>query len=104
MNERELRQLLDRYFNQKVQLRSKEKQKALQAWEPVVEKILKRVTEKDSRFDFRQLLYSGSYYERTKTKAPNEFDLMLEIQCLSLGKWEPYDADEDDLNTEPPTG
>ena len=100
MNDRELGQLLNRYFNQKVQLQKEEKANALEDWEPVVRNVLTRVTQKDSRFNFKQYFYGGSYYERTKTKKPNEFDVMLEIKCfLSLDKCRPYD-----LSTNPPTG
>jgi len=86
MTDVRLKQRLDRYFNQKVQIRGPRKKEAIDIWEPVVRQILQHVKTNDGRFDFGPPLYGGSFYERTKTKAPNEFDVMLEIPSLSRSR------------------
>jgi hypothetical protein len=103
MDDRSLKVRLDKYFSQEVTLRQTEKSKALGVWEGPVREILERVKEKDFRFDLKQF-FSGSYYERAKVKEPNEFDLMLEVESLKLGAWDPYYGDEDNLSGDPPTG
>lgn len=103
MNEQPLEQLLNRYFNKKIQLRKERKSKALSTWQPVVDKILEEVKRVDKRYDLTPFM-GGSYYERTKTKEPDEFDIMLEILSLTLGEWETYDGREDGLSSEPPEG
>ena len=83
-----------RSFNKKkvVQLSHTKKIGALNCWQPIVKEILDNVKKNDKRFAFR-FLPSGSYYERTKVKTPDEFDLMLVMDNLALDD-DPYDSDE----------
>lgn len=82
MSDVQLKKRLDQYFNQKVQVSRPKKKEVIAIWEPVVEEILAHVRIKDSRFSFSPLLYGGSFYERTKIKEPNEFDVMLKFLSL----------------------
>ncbi|EDO42726.1 predicted protein [Nematostella vectensis] len=80
---------LNQYFSQKITIHQDAKQKALAAWQPPVQKILKFVEERDTYYKFDRLLMTGSYYERAKVKNPDEFDLMIEIDKEQLLKKKP---------------
>ncbi|XP_048585373.1 putative nucleotidyltransferase MAB21L1 [Nematostella vectensis] len=80
---------LNQYFSQKITIHQDAKQKALAAWQPPVQKILKFVEERNTYYKFDRLLMTGSYYERVKVKNPDEFDLMIEIDKEQLLKQQP---------------
>ena len=102
MSRDDLNTILNRFTSNNVLLRSIRKTEALNSWEPIVKKILDGVKAKDKRFASLQTFPYGSYYERTKVKEPDEFDLMLVMDNLELqGE---YDSDEDDGLSEPPKG
>ena len=102
MSREELNTILNRFTNKTVLLRSERKTEALKSWEPIVKNILDRVKAKDKRFASLQTFPHGGYYERTKVKEPDEFDLMLVMDNLELQGG--YDSDEDDGLSEPPIG
>ena len=56
------------------------KTKALECWQPIVKAIVDYVKRTDDRFASLRTFPTGSYYEGTKVKEPNEFDLMLVIK------------------------
>ena len=107
MNREELNRILNRFTNQNVQLRRDRKREALDSWQPIVDEIVRFVksagNEHDRRFSSLRIFPTGSYYERAKVGEPDEFDLMLVMDNLELDG-EPYDGDEDDGLSEPPTG
>ena len=103
MNREELNTILNRFTNKTVLLRQERKTEALKCWEPIVKGILDSVKRKDRRFASLQTFPTGGYYERTKVKEPDEFDLMLVMDNLELDG-EPYDSDENDGLSEPPIG
>ena len=97
----ELNNLLNLFIENNVQFRHDRKKEALKFWQPIVEEILDYVETEDNRFASLQTFYHGSYYDRTKVKEPNEFDLMLVMGKLELDD-EPYD--EEDGFPDPPIG
>lgn len=98
-----LNTLLNRFTSQFVMLRQERKTEALNFWQPKVEEIVKDVKRRDDRFSDLQVVFTGSYYERSKVGEPDEFDLMLAVGKLELDG-EPYGGDEDDGMSEPPKG
>ena len=98
-----LNTVLNRFTNSNVVLRKRLKTDALEHWEPIVNRVVQKVKESDDRFSKMQILRTGSYYERTKVDAPDEFDLMLVVENLELDD-DPYSDDEDDGMSEPPKG
>ena len=105
MNGQDLNTSLNRFTDQIVKLRQTEKSDALSSWQPIVDKIVDFVRQEDvhGRFVKLKLVPTGSYYERAKVGAPDEFDLMLEIEKLELDA-APYEEYENDGMSEPPTG
>ena len=99
----ELNDTLNHFTSKKVTLRKSEKREALHFWEPIVKDILEHVKKKDIRFAGMEMQFKGSYYERCKVGEPDEFDLMLVMKNLELNG-DPYDDNEDDGMSEPPTG
>ena len=97
-----LNRVLNRFTTDNVQLRQTEKKQALELWQPIVKHIVGYV-QRDARFAKIQIFRTGSYYERAKVGEPDEFDLMLVMDNLELDD-APYEDDEDDGMTEPPTG
>ena len=99
-----LNSLLNKFTDGYVKLRQDRKKEALEAWEPIVNAIVKDVKRRDQRrFGRLQILSFGSYYERAKVGEPDEFDLMLVMDNLELDG-DPYDSGEDDGLSEPSTG
>lgn len=60
------------------------KTKALECWQPIVKDIVDYVKRSDDRFASLRTFPTGSYYEGTKVKEPNEFDLMLVMEDLPI--------------------
>ena len=102
MASRDLKGILNRYTDNNVGIKRGSKADALRVWEEPVREILANVARRDSRFEIRNVLYGGSYYERLKVKEPDEFDIMLEMKKLELDD-QPYEED-DHLGVEPPVG
>ena len=102
---RALNGVLNRFTDTNVKLRQTEKTEALNLWQPIVTNIVEKVkaSERDTRFARIQILPTGSYYERAKVGEPDEFDLMLVMDNLELDG-EPYEEEENDGMSEPPTG
>ena len=80
----DLNGVLKKYFEREVQLNQERKSEALSYWEPIVDWIINYVKENDERFASLRRFGSGSYYERAKVKEPNEFDLMLIFEDLTV--------------------
>ena len=97
-----LNSILNRFTASNVQLRNNRKTEALNFWKPIVEKIVDYVKRRDDRFASLNFFHAGSYYDGTKVGEPDEFDLMLVMENLTLDG-EPYE-EEDDGMSEPPTG
>lgn len=102
MASRDLKEALNRYTCNNVQIKKARKKEALNVWEEAVRRIIANVSRRDSRFEIQNVLSGGSFYERLKVKEPNEFDLMLEMKKLELDD-QPYE-EEDHLGVEPPVG
>ena len=99
----DLNKLLNNFTRNNVQLRQVRKTEALNSWQPIVNAIVDYVKQRDDRFSSLRILPTGSYYERAKVGEPDEFDLMLVMDKLELDD-EPYEEEEDDGMSEPPTG
>lgn len=98
-----LNNILNRFTASNVQLRKNRKTEALNFWQPKAERIVDYVKRRDARFARLSIFHAGSYYDRVKVGEPDEFDLMLVVENLTLDA-EPYEEDEDDGMREPPTG
>ena len=98
-----LNNILNRFTASNVQLRKNRKTEALNFWQPKAERIVDDVKRRDARFARLSIFHAGSYYDRVKVGEPDEFDLMLVVENLTLDA-EPYEEDEDDGMREPPTG
>ena len=75
---------LNWYTERKVKTRREMKTKALECWQPIVKAIVDYVKRTDDRFASLRTFPTGSYYEGTKVKEPNEFDLMLVMEDLPV--------------------
>uniref|UniRef100_A0A8D2B5L5 Cyclic GMP-AMP synthase n=1 Tax=Sciurus vulgaris TaxID=55149 RepID=A0A8D2B5L5_SCIVU len=64
----------------KLRLRRQEISAAAEVVNRVVDHLLRRLQDFDSEFKGVQLLRTGSYYERVKISAPNEFDVMFKLE------------------------
>ena len=102
MSRERLNSALNRFTDNNVKLRKTQKKQALEFWQPIVKRIVDYV-KRDDRFARIQIFQKGSYYDRTKVGEPDEFDLMLVMDNLELDD-APYEDDEDDGMSEPPTG
>ena len=80
-----LNNFLNWYTERKVKTRREMKTKALECWQPIVKAIVDYVKRTDDRFASLRTFPTGSYYEGTKVKEPNEFDLMLVMEDLPIG-------------------
>ena len=80
-----LNNFLNWYTERKVKTRREMKTKALKYWKPIVKAIVDYVKRTDDRFASLRTFPTGSYYEGTKVKEPNEFDLMLVMEDLPIG-------------------
>lgn len=80
----DLNRVLKKYFERNVQLSQKRKNDALRYWEPIVNRIIDYVKKNDDRFASLSRFGSGSYYERAKVREPDEFDLMLIFEDLTV--------------------
>ena len=80
-----LNNFLNWYTERKVKTRRQMKTKALECWQPIVKAIVDYVKRTDDRFASLRTFPTGSYYEGTKVKEPNEFDLMLVMEDLPIG-------------------
>ena len=79
-----LNNFLNWYTERKVKTRREMKTKALKYWKPIVKAIVDYVKRTDDRFASLRTFPTGSYYEGTKVKEPNEFDLMLVMEDLPV--------------------
>ena len=102
MSRQDLISLLNDYIT-KVQLRRNRKTEALEYWQRFVTDIINSVKRSDSRFANLRIFHTGSYYDGSKVRKPDEFDMMLVMDNLELNG-EPYGEDEDDGMSDPPTG
>ena len=84
MSNPNLNNILNRYTERNVKIRREMKTKALECWQPIVKAIVEYVKRTDDRFASLRTFPTGSYYEGTKVKEPNEFDLMLVMEDLSI--------------------
>ncbi|KAM7135426.1 cyclic GMP-AMP synthase [Molossus nigricans] len=64
---------------EKLKLRTSEISNASKAVNNVVDHLQRRLQSSQSEFKGVSLLGSGSYYERVKVSAPNEFDVMFQL-------------------------
>eukprot|EP00794_Sanderia_malayensis_P018079 gene18077-19886_t len=83
MSEKRLDDILRRYLQQHLTISSANLNRAKNEIVPLVEKIMKMVESKDSRFKMR-LEHRGSVYEKVKIKGANEFDFDLVIIPLTV--------------------
>ncbi|KAM4816432.1 cyclic GMP-AMP synthase [Urocitellus parryii] len=65
---------------EKLRLRRQEISAAAEVVNKVVDHLLRRLQDFDSEFKGVELLRTGSYYERVKISAPNEFDVMFKLE------------------------
>ncbi|XP_047619819.1 cyclic GMP-AMP synthase isoform X2 [Phacochoerus africanus] len=65
---------------EKVRLSRHEISEAAEVVNRVVEHLLRRLQGRESEFKGVALLRTGSYYERVKISAPNEFDVMFKLE------------------------
>ena len=79
-----LNNYLNWYTERNVKTRREMKTKALECWQPIVKEIVDYVKRTDDRFASLRTFPTGSYYEGTKVKEPNEFDLMLVMEDLPI--------------------
>ncbi|KAL9955282.1 hypothetical protein ACROYT_G036584 [Oculina patagonica] len=93
-----LNSLLNSFTTKCVQLRRERKTEALNCWKPIVEDILGYVKRKKECFAALQIFNSGSYYEKTKVREPDEFDLMLVMNNVG------FDEFRSARLSKPPTG
>lgn len=84
MSNKNLDNILHCYTEHNVKTRREMKTKALECWQPIVRSIIKDVKRTDDRFASLRTFSTGSYYEGTKVKNSNEFDLMLVMEDLSI--------------------
>ena len=84
MSNTNLDHFLHCYTEHNVKTRREMKTKALECWQPIVRSIIKDVKRTDDRFASLRTFSTGSFYEGTKVKNPNEFDLMLVMEDLSI--------------------
>lgn len=94
----DLNSLLNSFTTKCVQLRRERKTEALKCWKPIVEDILGYVKTRKECFAALQIFNSGSYYEKTKVREPDEFDLMLVMNNVEF-----YELTSPRLS-KPPTG
>ena len=80
----DLNRVLKKYFERNVQLSQKRTNDALHYWKPIVDRIIDYVKKNDDRFASLSRFGSGSYYERAKVREPDEFDLMLIFEDLTV--------------------
>ncbi|XP_070575174.1 cyclic GMP-AMP synthase-like receptor 1 isoform X1 [Ptychodera flava] len=69
---------LNRFYDQKVQLKGNEMTETLQEILPILRNIMDYVSKRDPRFT-NELIPSGSYYEGLKVSKPDEFDFMVPL-------------------------
>ncbi|XP_074254149.1 cyclic GMP-AMP synthase isoform X1 [Saimiri boliviensis] len=74
---------------EKLRLSREDVSTAAQVVNSVVDHLLRRLQQCESEFKGVELLRTGSYYERVKISAPNEFDVMfkLEIPRIQLEEY-----------------
>ncbi|XP_037699315.1 cyclic GMP-AMP synthase [Choloepus didactylus] len=65
---------------EKLKLNSQEISAAAEVVNRIVDQLLKRLQSCESEFRGVALLRTGSYYERVKISAPNEFDIMFKLE------------------------
>ncbi|XP_016831484.1 cyclic GMP-AMP synthase isoform X3 [Cricetulus griseus] len=65
---------------EKLRLKRKEISVAAEVVNGVVGQLLSRMQNRESEFKGLQQLNTGSYYERVKISAPNEFDVMFKLE------------------------
>uniref|UniRef100_A0A5F5PKA2 Cyclic GMP-AMP synthase n=1 Tax=Equus caballus TaxID=9796 RepID=A0A5F5PKA2_HORSE len=65
---------------EKLRLSRQEVSAAAEVVNRVVDHLLQRLQRRESEFRGVALLHTGSYYERVKISAPNEFDVMFKLE------------------------
>nr|AKH04279.1 cyclic GMP-AMP synthase [Leontocebus fuscicollis] len=65
---------------EKLRLSRDDVSNAAQVVNSVVDHLLCRLKQRESEFKGVELLHTGSYYERVKISAPNEFDVMFKLK------------------------
>ncbi|XP_057624078.1 cyclic GMP-AMP synthase [Chionomys nivalis] len=65
---------------EKLKLKREKISKAADVVNKIVKRLLSRMKNRESEFKDVQQLNTGSYYERVKISAPNEFDVMFKLE------------------------